>query len=104
MAHFYGEIQGYRGAATRMGSKDGGFAGHIRGWSVGCRVQCFHDEKTDTDIVQVYRTSGSNGGRSDVLIATLYENDEAAFQHEANANFGIVLHPPEKVEKVKQET
>jgi len=78
MAQFYAEIQGNRGSATRMGGKESGIWGHIRGWTVGCRVECHHDEKTDTDIVQVYATKGSNGGGS-TLIATIYESGEVQF-------------------------
>ena len=53
MAHFYGEIQGNRGGATRMGSKDSGFRAHIRGWHVGVRVQCWYDEETGKDEIHV---------------------------------------------------
>ena len=67
MAHFYADVQGNRGQATRCGSKESGIRGHIRGWNVGCRVVCY---ATDTeDVVEVYRTEGSNGGGREQLIA-----------------------------------
>ena len=48
MARFYAEIQGNRGKASRMGSKDSGIWGHIRGWSVGARVTWYvNDEGED---------------------------------------------------------
>lgn len=92
MAQFYAEIQGNRGAASRMGSAGSGIWGHIRGWSVGCKVECSHDEKTDTDVVRVFATKGSNGGSS-TLIATIYENGEVQFAEALDQNFSITLHP-----------
>jgi hypothetical protein len=74
MAQFYAEIDGNRGPASRTGTKNSGMTGHIRGWKVGCRVNCYHDEETDRDEIHVYRTGGSGGdGQSDRLIAVLIE-------------------------------
>ena len=64
MAQFYGEIQGNRGEATRMGTKDSGFRGHIRGWHVGGSVNCHYNDSKDRDQVSIYATGGSSGGRS----------------------------------------
>jgi hypothetical protein len=72
MAHFYGEIQGNRGAATRAGSKNSGFKAHIRGWNIGVRIHCDVDYDGN-DVIHVYKTSGSNGSKSDVRIATITE-------------------------------
>lgn len=69
MAQYYAEIKGNRGQASRMGTKKTGIWGHIRGWSVGARVEVYYDKKKDRDMVKVYKTSGSNGGGSDKLIA-----------------------------------
>ena len=71
MAHFYGEIQGTRGTATRMGSEESGFWGHIRGWDIGVRVDCIVDKKTGLDELHIIRTGGSNGGTMPQLIAVL---------------------------------
>ena len=60
MAHFYANIQGNRGEATRMGSKDSGIRGHIRGWDIGGSVWCRHYNGKDRVTLTV--TSGSNGG------------------------------------------
>ena len=69
MSHFYASIEGNRGIATRCGTKSSGIQGHIRGWGVGARVRVDYDEKTDSDIVRVYRTGGSRGYGNDKLIA-----------------------------------
>jgi len=42
-----------------MGGKDSGINGHVRGWSVGCRVQMVH--RGGEDVCHVYLTGGSNG-------------------------------------------
>jgi hypothetical protein len=67
MAHFYGEIQGNRGEATRLGTKDSGFRGHIRGWNVGGSVNCNYNESKDKDEVSIYATGGSGYGGSEHL-------------------------------------
>ena len=67
MAQFYGEIQGNRGEATRMGTKDSGFRGHIRGWHVGGSVNCHYNESKDRDEVSIYATKGSSGYNSEHL-------------------------------------
>jgi hypothetical protein len=59
MAHFYGNLQGSRGEATRMGTKNSGIEAHVRGWGVGIYVSCFVD--TDgTDVCVARQTGGSN--------------------------------------------
>ena len=75
MAQFYASIQGNRGGATRMGTKKSGIHGHIRGYGVGVRVECYHDKATGKDEVFAYRTSGSNGGRRDELIGHFIEGE-----------------------------
>ncbi len=67
MAHFYGEVFGARGSASRLGGKKG-MSAHVRGWDLGARIEIFFDEKKQKDIVRVYKTSGSNGQESDQLI------------------------------------
>lgn len=68
MSHFYAEIQGNRGEASRAGSKDSGIVGHIRGWDVGARVTVSYDDELG-DVVRVWKTGGSNGRSSPELIA-----------------------------------
>lgn len=66
MAHFYGSMRGNRGQTTRMGTKQSGFSAHIRGWDIGVKVIMVH--RDGNDVIQVYRTSGSNGRNNDILI------------------------------------
>ena len=75
MAQFYASIEGNRGEATRMGTKASGIKGHIRGWRVGVRAECYHDAKTGKDEIFVYSTAGSNGGKRDEQIAPLIEGE-----------------------------
>jgi hypothetical protein len=84
MAHFYASIQGNRGEATRMGSKDSGITGHIRGWNVGARVNIDHVD--GVDVVRVYRTTGSNARGSSELIAE-FSNASARLRDE-RARYG----------------
>ena len=57
-----------------MGTPQSGINGHIRGWSVGVRVQV-RDEDGE-DVAYVYLTSGSNGHHSqDKYIGTYRVSD-----------------------------
>ncbi len=57
-----------------MGSKASGISGHIRGWDVGCRVYCSHNDETGKDEVTISVTSGSgHGGFKD--LGTFTEDD-----------------------------
>lgn len=73
MAHFYGEIQGNRGEATRMGTKDSGFRGHIRGWSIGGSINCHHNKSKDRDEICIAATGGSNGYSNSIHLANVIE-------------------------------
>ena len=81
MAHFYADIQGNRGAATRMGTKDSGIAGHIRGWKCGARVSC--DCVNGEDVCTVTATAGSGYGKSRT-IAQIYEGKIILFAENDN--------------------
>lgn len=59
MAQFYGHMQGNRGTATRMGTKDSGITAHIRGWNVGISITCHVDDKGN-DVCVAHETGGSN--------------------------------------------
>ena len=74
MAHFYADIQGNRGEATRMGTKSSGMQGHIRGWNIGASVECGVDSK-DRDYVDVCVTTGSNGGGSNLFLGRFRKDD-----------------------------
>ena len=74
MAQFYASIQGNRGQATRMGTKNSGIQGHIRGWDVGVAVECSVD-KGGHDVCYVYTTGGSNGVGSRIMIASVTKDE-----------------------------
>lgn len=65
MSHWYAEIQGSRGEASRMGTVQSGMWGHIRGWHVGAQVEMYTDG--DGDRAAVYATSGSAGGERNAI-------------------------------------
>ncbi len=60
MAHFRATIQGNRGSASRLGSKSSGLTVKANGWKSGVTVEAVHDSKTDTDVFNVFATTGSN--------------------------------------------
>ena len=66
MAQFYGEVTGNRGRASRMGTANSGMYAHIRGWDIGVRVSI--NDVNGKDVVTIWKTSGSNGRKSDKLI------------------------------------
>jgi len=67
MSHFYADIQGNRGEATRGGTKGSGISGHIRGWSVGASVECLYNDDADRDMVRVFQTGGSNQRHGEMI-------------------------------------
>ena len=69
MSQFYASVTGSRGTtATKTGDKSTGMTAHIRGWNIGVKVACTHDKKTGKDIIRVYKTSGSQGAKSNEFI------------------------------------
>lgn len=72
MAHFYANIQGNRGEATRMGTKDSGMGGHVRGWYVGCRVTMDWNEKEQRDECRITVTHGSSGYAQSRCLGTFF--------------------------------
>jgi hypothetical protein len=66
MARFYASIQGNRSEATRQGTETSGIVGHIRGWHIGARVECWVNEQGD-DVVRVYRTKGSHNPARELI-------------------------------------
>ena len=74
MAHFYADIQGNRGAASRMGTKASGIQCHVRGWNAGIRVMGGVDDQ-GRDCFTVELTSGSRDGKSAIHIGTYKAED-----------------------------
>lgn len=72
MARFY--VTTVNGRGTQKGSiTSEGDATHIRGWNAGVKVvpASVHGR----DALEVYVTSGSNGGKRDVYIGTVHDTD-----------------------------
>lgn len=49
MSHFYSEIQGARGPATRTGTKNSGIRANVRSWSGDATLRLVHNELTGCD-------------------------------------------------------
>lgn len=58
MAHFYGQMQGGHGVASRCGTASSGLWAHVRGWNIGVMVDAVETE--EGDVMRVYATSGSS--------------------------------------------
>lgn len=76
MARFYAEIQGNRGAASRMGEASSGMWGHIRGWNIGARVDM--DVEDDEDVCHVRVTTGSAGWGNGESLGTFERSPSGA--------------------------
>jgi hypothetical protein len=83
MSRYYAQIQGAKGPASRCGTAASGMWAHVRGWDVGALITCEQDG--DADVVHVYATGGSNGHRSNQLVATLR-------YHPATATYTVTHH------------
>lgn len=72
MSHFYASVDASpnRGTATKTGTKKSGMNAHVRTWEYGVRVVAHHTA-AGADLFDIYVTSGSTGGASDRLIATV---------------------------------
>jgi len=67
MSHYYSRIQGHRGEATRTGHKTSGITARADSYSIGGRVELEWSDSLQTDIVHVYRTSGSSSYGSRIM-------------------------------------
>lgn len=74
MSHFYADIQGNKGTATRCGTKNSGIDGHIRGWNIGARVFCYVNDQGEDECKVVLTPGSGHGGKSKTL-GTFTEND-----------------------------
>lgn len=66
MAHFYGEVRGGRGEATRCGTKKSGLRSRAAGWGLGATVSMYHSEDEEMDHVSIVidEGNGNHSGRS----------------------------------------
>lgn len=74
MAHFRAVIQGNRGDASRLGSKQSGMVATCNGWDAGVHVVASHENGADT--FRVYATSGSNRRSLSRLVGTVRETPD----------------------------
>lgn len=79
MAHFYGELQGQKGAVSRLGGKSGGIHTVAAGWHGAIRTDVFHNDETGEDRYEVWMTpwKGSGGDTRMIASGTLDANKEA---------------------------
>lgn len=61
MAQYIGYVQGQRGDASRLGTKNSGLSVKGSAWNVGGRVQLWYDNDNERDVCSLFLTSGSNG-------------------------------------------
>ena len=78
MSHFYAEIQGTKGVASRCGDKSNGIWGHIRGWNDGIYIDAEYNKDKEMNIYNVYKSSGSNNNNGKTLLFKL-EGDIIVF-------------------------
>ena len=70
MAHFRGTLQGGRGVASRLGTKKSGLYLTANGWNIGVKVLVNH--VNGVDVIDVYRTGGSNNSDALELLASIH--------------------------------
>ena len=61
---------------SRRGNKNSGISGHIRGWSIGARVEMTYED--GKDVCRVYRTGGSGGRLGNELISEFSSQKESS--------------------------
>ena len=65
MAHFRGVVQGNRGDASRLGSKDSGISVEAQGWEGKVIVGLYHDERAGHDMARICLAPHVNGAGTD---------------------------------------
>jgi hypothetical protein len=61
MAHFYGTLQGWRGEASRLGTKTSGLETVAAGWNGAIKTEIFHRDGRDMYRVTLMPWKGSAG-------------------------------------------
>lgn len=74
MAHFYAEMNGNGRTVSRCGTAGSGLWAHLRGWCVGVEIRVDVNDKGE-DEVTVFKTNGSRGTKSSVLMGTWTAKD-----------------------------
>lgn len=74
MSHFYGDLQGSRGSATRCGTRSSGISSHPRGWNVGVKVE--GSNCGTYDVFGIDLTRGSNDAERRQPLATVHTDSK----------------------------
>jgi hypothetical protein len=76
MAHFYGSIQGNRGEATRLGTKNSGLEATVASWEGAVQVIAVHNEEIGKDMVEVHLIPWHGSGCHKLLYRGLISGKE----------------------------
>ena len=89
MAQFYGHVQGNRGDATRMGSKDSGFSASAQAWGGSLILRMSHYDKQDVASIS-FGEGSTTGGRE------LFRMPVAEIAKKVRAGYEFRLVKPRK--------
>jgi len=84
MAHFYGELHGHLGIASRIGNKNTGIGSVVRGTSVGIYVEGRYN-KDGNDVFIIHVTDGKKASMCVPIASVIEKNGEITttiFEHE----------------------
>lgn len=75
MSHFYGDLSGSRGTATRCGSRHSGITSHPRGWNLGVSTSGY-TTLGGNDRFSVHLTDGSAGEKDQQQFAQVQRMED----------------------------
>ena len=67
MAQFYGTLQGSRGPASRLGSKNSGLQVSAASWSGGIEIDLWYDSTAKVDRFEIRQAMHHGGGIHEVI-------------------------------------
>lgn len=77
MAQFRGTLEGNRGPASRLGTKQSGLNGTVNAWNVGANICARHDQNGDS--IEFLLTCGSDRHNPRILPINVFADDRGAF-------------------------
>lgn len=80
MAQFRGTLEGNRGSASRLGTKNSGLIGTVNGWHVGLTLNARHDPDADTDRVSAELQGGSSGNNGKLPEIFIVADENGAYR------------------------
>lgn len=84
MARYYGEVQGGRGPASRLGHKTSGLRTTCNAWDIGVRCYAHAGTQDDGDVIDIELTRGSGSSGTEVGIRYYMEAGEPRVEIGAN--------------------